>query len=319
MQLASVDLPNGIDGQPFLGKGITAENVDARTEAFGHADRFDEKYDLVRTLRKGRYEYIRNFQPFNFDGLQNNYRYRMLAFEEWRELHKAGKLNAAQSQFFETRPAEQLFDLEADPHEVNDLSKDPNHAMVLADLRNRMNDRLKSMPDLSLYPESVLADQAFDNPVEFGLSHKDEIATLVDTANLGTGDFDESKAKITAALTSGNSMVRYWALIACSSHGAAAKSMAPIAKTLATHDSNGLVRVRAAEFLGLIGGADPQPVILDALKNASSGIEAGLILNTVTLLRDSKAGYDFSVTADLFEPAMLKNDTVQRRLEYLAP
>ena len=50
------------------------------------ADRFDEKYDLVRTLRKGRFEYIRSYQPFNFDGLQNDYRYKMLAFTEWREL-----------------------------------------------------------------------------------------------------------------------------------------------------------------------------------------------------------------------------------------
>ena len=48
--------------------GVTAQIVDQRDEAFGYADRFDEKYDLVRTLRKGRYEYVRSYQPFNFDG-----------------------------------------------------------------------------------------------------------------------------------------------------------------------------------------------------------------------------------------------------------
>ena len=96
----------------FSVRVVVAADVDKRDEAFGYADRFDEKYDLVRTLRKGRYEYIRNYQPFNFDGLQNNYRYKMLAYAQWRELYDAGKLNAAQRQFFESRPPEALYDIE---------------------------------------------------------------------------------------------------------------------------------------------------------------------------------------------------------------
>ena len=101
LNLAGVEIPKQIDGQPFLGPGVSGRSLAERDEAFGYADRFDEKYDLVRTLRKGKYEYVRNYQPFNFDGLQNNYRYRMLAFREWRKLYQAGKLNEAQRQFFE--------------------------------------------------------------------------------------------------------------------------------------------------------------------------------------------------------------------------
>ena len=78
------------------------------------------------------------------------------------------------------------------------------------------------------------------------------------------------------------------------------------------------MRVRAAEFLGLIGAADPRPVLLDALQESQSGIEAGLMLNSLTLLRDGRPGYDFHVTAEMFQPAVRKNDTVRRRLEYLA-
>ena len=88
---------------------------------------------------------------------------------------------------------------------------------------------------------------------------------------------------------------------------------------MAANDPSGLVRVRAAEFLGLTASGDPVPTITDALKKSSSGIEAGLMLNTVTLLRDGKPGYDFELASDLFSPEHLKNDTVQRRLEYLAP
>ena len=52
--LAGVAVPDQVDGRPFLGTGITADEVNARDESFGYADRFDEKYDLVRTLRKGK-------------------------------------------------------------------------------------------------------------------------------------------------------------------------------------------------------------------------------------------------------------------------
>ncbi|MBI2479539.1 MAG: sulfatase-like hydrolase/transferase, partial [Planctomycetia bacterium] len=86
LNLAGIDVPVAVDGRPFLGKGVSLDEVNRRDEAFGYADRFDEKYDLVRTLRKGKYEYVRSYQPFNFDGLQNNYRYKMLAYAEWREL-----------------------------------------------------------------------------------------------------------------------------------------------------------------------------------------------------------------------------------------
>lgn len=93
LKLAGAEIPDGIDGKPFLGEGATT-----REFTFNYADRFDEKYDLVRWLRKGRYSYQRNYQPFNFDALQNDYRYKQLAFREWRDLFKAGKLNAAQRQ-----------------------------------------------------------------------------------------------------------------------------------------------------------------------------------------------------------------------------
>ena len=292
---------------------------DARYEAFGYADRFDEKYDLVRTLRKGRYEYIRNFQPFNFDGLQNNYRYRMLAFEEWRQLYQDGKLNEVQKQFFETRPVEQLFDIEADPHETRNLADDPQYQTVLRQLRARMNERLVSMPDLSLYPESVLAERAFSNPVRFGRRNRATIRQLLNTANLQLGSFADAKASLAEALESDDANVRYWALIACTTHGSAAAEFAQQARSMAAGDPDGLVRVRAAEFLGLTRAGDPVPSIVDALKKSSSGIEAGLMLNTVTLLRDTKPGYDFEITPDLFSAEHLKNDTVQRRLEYLAP
>ncbi|MEW4489639.1 sulfatase [Thalassoglobus sp. JC818] len=317
LNLAGVEVPTGIDGKAFLGKGIKSQEVASRDFAFGYADRFDEKYDVVRTIRKGKYEYVRNYQPFNVDGLQNNYRYIMLAYQEWRERFEQGELNEVQSQFFRPRPAEMLFDIEADPHEVANLAGDPAHADKLKEMRTLMSSFVSDLPDLSFYPESELAKQAFDNPKKFGQERQKEIVKLVEIADLSLVSFDEAKPGLRKALNSENPWERYWGLISCTVQGDAAKQFTRRAKKLAESDDEPLVRVRAAEFLALTAGVPPQEVILGALKETQDGIEAGLILNSLTLLRDGQPGYEFELTQEMLSPSVLKNDTVQRRLQYL--
>lgn len=319
LNLANVKVPEQMDGVPFLGDGVSRTDVEQRDEAFGYADRFDEKYDLVRTLRKGRYEYVRNFQPFNPDGLHNFYRYKMLAFEEWRQRFKAGKLNDVQAQFFRSRPAEQLFDISRDPHEVHDLSQDPKYGEILIDLRTSMSDRMKAMPDLSFYPESTLATKAFDNPVQFGKAHQPDIAKYVTIANLQCLPFEKADSQIRAALQDDDPLARYWGCITCSAFGTKAKGFVKRIRELAESDEDNLVRTRAAECLGLMGQSGAESILIDCVNQSETGIEAGLILNSVTLLRDhtQATGFDFSKLQ--LSPAFRKNDTVARRLDYLLP
>jgi hypothetical protein len=318
LHLAGVEVPDAVDGRPFLGVGISRAEVDERDEAFGYADRFDEKYDLVRTLRKGNFEYVRSYQPFNFDGLQNNYRYKMLAYTEWRDLFREGKLNAVQRQFFERRDAEALYNLKDDPYETQNLARDPRYASTTADLRRRLTAQVKRLPDLSFYPESYLVEEAFNDPVAFGQDHKNDIARLVDIADLSLAPFADVRAQIERGLNADDSWQRYWALIACSSHGKAAKSLIGKATELAAQDPELLVRVRAAEFLGLISAADPRPTILDCLARTTSPTEANLILNTLVLLRDGDPGYEFAITRDHMKGLGTDNTGyVERRMEYL--
>ncbi len=317
LNLAGVPVPPQVDGRPFLGQGIAKGEVESRDEAFGYADRFDEKVDLVRTLRKGKYEYVRSYQPFNFDGLQNNYRYIMLAYRQWRELFKAGRLDEAQSQFFRKRPAEMLFDVHADPHEVNNLADDPQYADVLADLRSRLQARVKGLPDLSFYPESYLAENAFEDPVAFGIRHQREIARLVDIADLSLVPFAEAREGIAAAISSEDATERYWGMIVCSSFGQQAREFVSLAKSLAQRDQDLLVRTRAAEFLGLIGADDPRPTIMDCLSKSRSGIEVNLMLGTVVLLQDGEPSYRFDISQQSLDQAARGFQDVRRRLAYL--
>ncbi len=314
LQLAGVDIPSQVDGRPFLGKGISIKEVNARDESFGYADRFDEKYDLIRSIRKGKYQYIRNYQPYLPDGLQNNYRYKMLAFTRWRELFKAGRLSGVQLQFFQAKAVEALYDVQADPHEVNNLAGDPKYADVLADLRSRLQKKVKSLPDLSFYPESYLTERALDDAVRFGQQYKDEIAALVDTADLALLPYAQVRPRLKRALESDHPMIRYWGATACSSFGKEAAELADDVKPLLKDDSL-IVRVRAAEFLGLIGRIKPQPVLTNIVNTTPNPVLATEALNSVVWFRDFFEDR-YPVNRADFRP-LSKGGDVDDRLNYI--
>jgi arylsulfatase A-like enzyme len=317
LKLAGIGLPQGVDGSPFLGNAVANQSGSRQQVTFGYADRFDEKYDLVRSVRKGNLKYIRNYQPFNMDALQNNYRYRCLAFQQWREMYHAGGLNPVQSQFFEKREPEALYDLDKDPFETNNLANEPGYRESLLDMRRLLSDWVRGMPDLSFYPENMLYRDAFDHPTLFGQTHKGRIGDLIDIADLGLVSFDEAREGISKALHSGNVPDIYWGLIVCSIFGKEASPFYKSAFQLLEHPDL-LVRTRAAEFLALTGVADPAPVITAALAATGDPREALLILNTLVLLKDG-AGYQFDLKELDLHPGIVEDAEVGRRLEYLAP
>ena len=315
LNLAGITPPKGMDGKPFLGKNVSKTIVEKQDIAFGYADRFDEKYDLVRSVRKGNLKYIRNYQPFNPDGLHNNYRYKCLAYKEWRDLYRAGKLNDIQRHFFEVRDAEELYDLATDPYETKNLANDPAYTSEKTALHKDLTKWVKGMPDLSFYPESELK-VAFENPAEFGTAHKSAIAKLVDIADLTLLSYDKAKRGITKALQSDDPIQRYWGLIVCSTFGDQAKEHVGMAEKLTT-DDHVLVRVRAAEFLGLIHETDPTEIITSALYASTDPVEATLILNTIVLLSDKPNNYTFSIEHDKMSAKVVDYNLVKLRLNYL--
>lgn len=315
MNIAGITPPKGIDGKPFLGKNVTKEEVESRDEVFTYSDRMDEKYDMVRGYRKGKYKYLRHFQPINFDGLMNNYRYKQLAYKEWSELNEAGKLNDVQSQFFNTKSAEALYDIEADPYEVNDLSKDPAYKEKLVELRGLLVNKMENINDLALYPEFYLIQNAFDNPVAFGKAHKADIKRYLSVANLALEDFDSAKGKLKQYLNSNDPWERYWALNACTSFGKEAKKYCKEAIKMAKNDDQYINRAKAAEFLGAIGKKNPVKVMSQALYDTKDPNEALLILNSIVVMQDG-FDYEFNLEKDKLTTAM-KEPQVVRRLDYL--
>jgi arylsulfatase A-like enzyme len=317
LKLAGVDVPGGMDGSPFLGKGVKAEEVNSRDETFGYADRFDEKYDMVRSLRKGNYKYIRSYQPFNYDGLMNNYRYIQLAYREWLDLYQLDELNEVQSQFFRPRSPELLFDLAADPYETNDLSGDPAYKAMLEEMRGRLNEWVTGMPDLSFYPEHYLISHAFDDPVSFGRAHSADIERYIDIANLQLQDFSLAKNGILATLDSDDLWERYWGLIVSSTFRVIDEALVERARTIASGDPELLNRVKAAEFLGLTAVEDPSEVMTAALTASNDAAEAVLIMNSIVLMQDGEPEYEFDIQSSMIDESIRDNVEVKARMKYL--
>ena len=324
LELASVDIPPGIDGQPFLGSSVDPAYADERDEAFGYADRFDEKYDMVRSLRLGKWKYIRHFEAFYPNAMQNNYRYNMLAYQEWRSLYKSGELDSVQAAFFNAKPVEALYNLEKDPHETNNLAGDPEHQTRLQQARERLSQRLSNMPDLGFIPEAYLIDEAAADPAEFGKSHQAEIDEYLRVANLSILPFAEAATGIRAAIGSEDPLVRYWAVIAATCFGDEAGSLAKeMEKRLV--DMDPIVTARAVEFFAhskqsvSAKSADPRPYLYRSLQRAVTDPEALQILNTAVFLNDH-CGDEFKVDAkkiQLIIPVKKKSE-VERRMNYLS-
>lgn len=317
LNLAGIEVPENMDGKPFLGKGVSKEKLEARDETYSYADRFDEKYDMVRAVRKGKFKYIRNYQPFNFDGLMNNYRYKQMAYREWRELYEAGKLNDIQSAFFKTKPAEALYNVEIDPFETNNLAEKTEYAAKLVEMRNKLQKWESSLPDLSFYPEHYLLKNAISDPASFGQTHKKELNNYLHIANLSLADFDSVENEIKSYLKSNDPWERYWALIVCSSFQKKDSKLISLAKNIQVNDTELINRVRAAEYLSFIKVENPVSAISNALYKCSDSAEALLILNTITMLQDGENKFSFNLNMNKIQKVILENKLVKLRLDYI--
>mgnify|MGYP003663529496 CR=1 FL=1 len=136
-------------------KDILASDYSPREAVFAARDRCDETVDHIRSVRTKDFKYIRNFLP-NRPYLQPcAYKDAKAILIAMRASDAAGKLDAVQELVLrETRPPEELYDVLADPHEINNLSDDPAYANQLALMRGRLESWMDDTDDQGRHPES---------------------------------------------------------------------------------------------------------------------------------------------------------------------
>ncbi len=160
LSLAGAPVPAKMQGVPFLGPQVTQE----KTYVFGARDRCDETAMRIRTVRDNRYRYIRTFNPEMPFFAPNAYKARQ--YPAWTlipQLHQAGKLNDIQAFLCQPRqPEEQLFDMNADPHEINNLtaSTKPEHLAALQRMRAELENWIIRTDDQGRFPEKMTAAEA---------------------------------------------------------------------------------------------------------------------------------------------------------------
>ena len=153
LALAGVEIPKTLQGQIFLGPHAAPE----RKYIFAARDRMDETYDRIRCVRDKRFKYIRNFHPELPYAQRIDYGELMPTMQVWRELSAAGKLTGPQNLFFaKTKPKEELYDLDVDPHEITNLVLSPKHQDKLAELRSALDKWILETTDLGAVPEPEL-------------------------------------------------------------------------------------------------------------------------------------------------------------------
>ena len=151
LALAGIEIPENIEGRDFFSK-----NDPEREYVISTRDRCDFTIDRIRSVRSKDYKYIRNFmtdrpytQPtyMDFDGIE--------FVKVMHQLHAEGKLNPVQDRFMsDTRPAEELYDLKADPFELNNLAEDPDYAEVLTKYSDILQKWIAETDDQGQYPEN---------------------------------------------------------------------------------------------------------------------------------------------------------------------
>ena len=157
LSLAGIEPPAHLRGHPFLGPFKT----DPPNYVFATQDRMDAHTDCVRSVSDGRFRYIRNLMPDKPHLIQSAYRDRIPMMRDIHALRESGKASAEQWQIVsDTKPAEEFYDTQSDPHEVKNVIDLPEHAERIRTMRGALDAWMQQTGDLGLIrPESRMVSE----------------------------------------------------------------------------------------------------------------------------------------------------------------
>jgi len=300
LRLAGVEVPDYVQGRSFLG-----EDVSPRDYVYGARDRMDERYDIIRMVRDKRFKYLRNYEPLKTYYQYMNTPEKGATMSELRRLHEAGQLpEEAEYYFSATKPVEELYDCQADPHEVNNLAADPKYADVLKRMRAAHREWVLETRDTGLIPEPILRNRADEVGSEYavlrqadGDNYNQRLSSVATKASEG----ESALPDLIQAMKDEDEAVRYWAATGIGNIGEPAKKEAAGIVRAALSDESSAVRTAAARALCRMGQPeDALPVLINEMTTGEQWerLQAAIVLDEIDeqarpVIEEMKQGLEY--------------------------
>ncbi len=286
LSLVGTDIPKHMQGRAFLGEKRSA----APEYAYTFRARADERIDFKRGVTDGRYNYIRNYLAYLPTGQHVNYLWDNPIAVEWEALYRSGKATKAQSAFFEPAPLEELFDLQTDPDEVNNLAEDPAHRAVLLRMRKANREHLLRIHDSGFIPEALLIEWSRGSgKTPYAIARDPDqypLEEILQAADALLDKGDKALPKLTRLLAHKNPVVQYWALVNCMVLKTEDERAVKRINAL-TRSPIDATRIAAAEHLARIGAKDPRPILNEVLLNNANVMARLQAINALDHVRDA--------------------------------
>ncbi len=281
LSLAGVQPPEHMQGHAFLGEFATPE----QEYSFGFRGRMDERYDMVRTVRGKRFIYLRHYKPHKIYGQYIQYMFQTPTTAVWKQLYDAGKLKPPMTHFWETKPAEELYDLEKDPDETVNLATEAQHTDVIEAMRSALREHVLAIRDLGFLPEyEIHARSEGTTPYEMGHnSGTYPMEKIFQAADLAASLDPAAAPELVKLLSDDDSAVRYWGAMGLLMRGQQAVSQGSDALRRVLADDAPAVRIAAAEALGRYGTNTDARKALDVLMEYADPEKNGIFLSMASL------------------------------------
>mgnify|MGYP006210112233 FL=1 len=129
LNLAGVSIPSYMDGKSIFGN-------EKNEYIFAARDRLDSFKGKTRAVRNKDYKFIKNYSLGIVGAQKLTFRENLMSMKELRKMYENNELNEIQKIWLELIPELQLYDLNEDPYEINNLAYDPNYKEKVLLLEN---------------------------------------------------------------------------------------------------------------------------------------------------------------------------------------
>ena len=283
LSLIGVEPPEWMHGRAFMG---TYER-ESRDYLFGFRGRMGSRFDMVRSIRKGNYIYVRNYMPHMIYGQYEPWMWQMETLNIWEELYHLGELVPPQTYFWETKPIEELYELQKDPYEVHNLAGSKDHMEIKNELRSILRDHILETRDAGFLPEAEMHRRAnITGQTIFEMARNSDhypLRRIYDFAGLAADRDLGILPQLLEGLNDKDPAIRYWAVTGIMIRGEDAYDQTSEKLKMVLMDENSSVQIAAAEILIEYGNAEDVEKAIDTLLELTPPKQNGAYISVTAL------------------------------------